>query len=122
MEEEKATEKQVKWYGSKIEGLADMSKGDAREAIDKLMQNRERETKPESKTEPVDAEVVNFSSKTETKGNGFHLTPEQCRSNALASAIEWGTKTDNVKNGTAGMMSLARAFEKYITTGESDEN
>jgi len=49
------------------------------------------------------------------KDNGFHLTPEQCRSNALASAIEWA-KFNEIADVT--IMELAKTFEKYILTGE----
>ncbi len=49
-----------------------------------------------------------------TKDNGFHLTPEQCRSNALASAIQWAP---DIKL-TEGLITIAKDFEKYIVTGE----
>ena len=48
------------------------------------------------------------------KDNGSHLTPEQVRSNALVSAIEYG----DVALGIILLMQLAKDFEKYILTGE----
>ena len=47
------------------------------------------------------------------KDNGYHLTPEQCRSNALASAIEFG-KAENYTD----LKEQTKIFEKYIVTGE----
>ena len=54
------------------------------------------------------------------KDNGFHLTPEQCRSNALASAIELnGVKAPDMSiKGYEALMELAKQFEKYLVTGE----
>ena len=65
-------------------------------------------------------EVVKFTSGGKApkdngvkKDNGYHLTPEQCRSNALASAIEY-----NPGGSNEVIMDLAKQFEKYIVTGE----
>ena len=52
--------------------------------------------------------------KDKTKDNGFHLTPEQCRSNALVSAIEWMPEAKD----RGEITDLAKRFEKYIVTGE----
>ena len=47
--------------------------------------------------------------------NGFHLSPEQVRSNALASAIEWWEKQSPTNEM---LMITVKQFEKYILTGE----
>ena len=59
-----------------------------------------------SKTIPVD----------KPKSNGFeaHLSIETVRSNALASAIEWASKTHKDRD----LMQLAKTFEQYILTGK----
>ena len=49
-----------------------------------------------------------------TKDNGFALTIGNVRSNALASAIEWTSKTHKDRD----LMQLAKTFEQYILTGE----
>ena len=46
------------------------------------------------------------------KDNGFHLTPEQCRSNALSSAIELSEN-----KSVPLILKIALIFEHYITTG-----
>ena len=53
------------------------------------------------------------------KSNGFHLTVEQCRSNALASAIELlkGPESDDLRKENT-LMNWAKDFEKYIRFGE----
>ena len=48
------------------------------------------------------------------KDNGFALTIGNVRSNALASAIEWASKTHKDRD----LMQLAKTFEQYILTGE----
>ncbi len=63
-------------------------------------------------------EIVKIDSKSETKGNGFHLTPEQCRSNALKSAIDWGKFSETIGDATVDILKLAKVYEKYIVTGE----
>ena len=63
---------------------------------------------------PKPGTLINEETTTETKGNGFHLTPEQCRSNALASAIACHGNIEH----TDGVIGWAKIFEKYIVTGE----
>ena len=48
------------------------------------------------------------------KDNGFALTIGNVRSNALASSIEWASKTHKDRD----LMQLAKTFEQYILTGE----
>ena len=65
---------------------------------------------------PNPGTLINEETTTETKDNGFHLTPEQCRSNALASAIE--TTREMQGNLQQTILDLAKIYEKYIVTGE----
>ena len=51
------------------------------------------------------------------KDNGFHLTPEQVRSNALKSAIEC-TNWQNPEDKIPMLIETAKEFEQYILTGE----
>ena len=67
---------------------------------------------------PKGAEV--YSEFLQKKDNGFHLSPEQSRSNALASAIEV-YKLHQITDGKGNRQNIediAKKFEKYIVTGE----
>ena len=75
--------------------------------------------KPCSDPKPqTPAEVSSLSSKGDDE---FHLTLEQCRSNALECAIKV-TKKLGTDDYVGDLMSHAIEFEKYILTGEVSED
>lgn len=119
MTEEQATEKQVKFMiqlGIEPRDAALMTKEDAKRTIQGLLMakevNKDEEVEPEVEKIPLQQGGRVFKL---PKDNGFHLTPEQVRSNALASAIEWVNKEDVELDYT---MKIAKGFEQYILTGE----
>ena len=68
-------------------------------------------TKMDVRNGPVDVPVVKPGTPSK-EPKAFHLSPEQVRSNALASAIEISNK-----NGDLKVLELATTFEEYIKNG-----
>ena len=136
MEEEKATDKQCKFmHRLGIEYNMETTKTAARLMIDAKLQekNGNGDAKPildSSNKIPIPSpEVVKIPNalalvgdklvEVKPKDNGFHLTPEQCRSNALSSAIEcWRDRKDPSTLAIDMLLEQAKVFEKYIVTGE----
>ena len=131
MTEDKPTDKQVAFLESKDIGIPH-TKGEATLIIGAWIEQHggNGDAKPildSSNKIPIPSpEVVKIPNalalvgdklvEVKPKDNGFHLTPEQCRSNALASAIE--TTREMQGNLQQTILDLAKIYEKYIVTGE----
>ena len=73
--------------------------------------------KPEVVKFTADGKETGWTEKAKPKDNGFHLTPEQVRSNALASAIEHAGEIA-YKLDKKTILNNAKDFEQYILTGK----
>ena len=68
--------------------------------------------------EKVSDKWVKEFERQQKKDTGYHLTIEQCRSNALASAIEYCKFGKGEELNTEYLLTRAKQFEQYILTGE----
>lgn len=118
---EQATYKQITFMKKKgIENAEELTKAEATIVIGKLIDELKGE-EPEvvEPNEVLKPETIKFMNKAAPKSNGFHLTVEQCRSNALASALDWSERFETEQFKTIDqIMERAKHFEQYILTGE----
>ena len=115
VEENKPSEKQVSFMQSKNLPIPH-TKQQAIRVIGEWIKEQVTDGDVRPTAKAIAEKDFDFSWEDETpeepKDNGFHLTPEQCRSNALESALGIrGPESD-------GFWDLVRSFEDYIVKGE----
>ena len=85
---------------------AGMDKKQLSDAISKAL-DREKTAKPTNTSEAPEI----------PKNTGYHLTPEQCRSNALDAAFKHISGKEAHVLAPEGVIRLAKEFEQYIVEG-----